>query len=91
MGVKVNVTGQRFGKLIALNYSKTIKTQTFWLCKCDCGNEKEINVNSLRRNLTTSCGCNYKTGNSRTHGLTKTTEYRIWADIKSRCSNENDQ
>ena len=28
-----------------------------WLCKCDCGNEKNIDGYSLRRGHTKSCGC----------------------------------
>lgn len=33
--------------------------KALWLCKCDCGNEKEIIVrgSDLRRNHTKSCGC----------------------------------
>lgn len=58
----VDITGQRFGKLIVLEKTKKPENVTnrcaYWLCKCDCG---EITVKSgsdLRRGNTTSCGCN---------------------------------
>lgn len=49
----IDLTGQRFGKLIALSYDK--KEQK-WLCQCDCGNKKLIKSGNLRGS-TNSCGC----------------------------------
>lgn len=37
--------------------SKTIKGDIYWLCRCDCGNTKEIKGHSLRSGITKSCGC----------------------------------
>ena len=60
MASKKDITGQRFGKLIAIS-SITKKhpkrKYTYWLCKCDCGKECEIVVHSLCARHTTSCGC----------------------------------
>ena len=28
-----------------------------WLCKCDCGNEKIVYADYLKKGITTSCGC----------------------------------
>ena len=36
----LDITGQRLGKLVALNRSTTDKTK--WLFQCDCGTKKEI-------------------------------------------------
>lgn len=59
MGKFVDLTGQRFGKLVVLE--KTNKRDAggsvMWLCRCDCGNKKAISSNSLRRGLSKSCGC----------------------------------
>lgn len=57
---KKDITGKTFGKLIVIKFShydreKSIKQ--YWLCKCDCGNEKIIIVNSLINGDTKSCGC----------------------------------
>ena len=45
-----------------LEYDKDSK----WLCRCDCGTIKSVNTVSLRKGLSTSCGC-YKIENSRTN------------------------
>lgn len=53
-----NITGQHFGKLTVLypcDYKK--KTTIVWHCKCECGNECDIDGNNLRQGLTQSCGC----------------------------------
>lgn len=49
-----DITGQRFGKLVAIRYDKSKKS---WLCKCDCGNERYINITALQKRNRTSCGC----------------------------------
>jgi len=50
--------GQRFGKLVVLSFSYSDKRgQPYWLCKCDCGNEKIINGSNLQQKHTTTCGC----------------------------------
>ena len=57
----IDLTGQRFGKLIAIRkYEKENKTSDrscLWFCKCDCGNETIVKGSSLRNGYTKSCGC----------------------------------
>lgn len=50
---KIDLTGQRFGRWIVLEYRKPGR----WLCKCDCGNTKEVEGRNLRAGKTQSCGC----------------------------------
>ena len=52
-------TGLKRNSLTALKHSNTVKKQTFWLFKCDCGNEKILRANKVFSiNTTTkSCGC----------------------------------
>lgn len=60
MGKLIDLTGQRFGRLIAIERvekPKNIKKGTFWRCKCDCGNETITMSTSLREGRTKSCGC----------------------------------
>ena len=57
----VDLTNQRFGKLIALYPTdKRSGNNIVWHCKCDCGNEKDISSSSLKQGLTKSCGCLHK-------------------------------
>lgn len=56
MPKKLDLTNQRFGKLIAL-YSTHKNGKTAWHCKCDCGNELDVFTFCLRNGNTSSCGC----------------------------------
>lgn len=51
---QIDITGQRFGFLIALSYQPDTGR---WLCRCDCGNEVLRPSGSLRSGATKSCGC----------------------------------
>ena len=55
-----NLSGRRFGKLLVLERDYSIyHKRPYYLCRCDCGNEKIICGVSLtrKRGNTTSCGC----------------------------------
>lgn len=58
MAKKIDLVGQRFGKLLVLERGKRVgKTgNSYWLCKCECGVEKEISAIALRHGQK-SCGC----------------------------------
>ena len=48
-----DLTGKQFGYLTPLYYIKGGK----WHCKCDCGNECDVDTRNLNSNHTQSCGC----------------------------------
>lgn len=55
---RIDLTGQRFGKLVALyGIYNNDKEHTLWHCKCDCGNECNIDMGNLRSGKSQSCGC----------------------------------
>ena len=55
---RIDLTGQRFGKLVALFpiYSEN-EGHTLWHCQCDCGNTCDIDMGNLRSGKSQSCGC----------------------------------
>ena len=54
----INLTGQRFGKLIVLERVKNASDgHAKWKCQCDCGNIIMVNSNVLKKGNTISCGC----------------------------------
>lgn len=56
----IDLTGQKFNRLtvIAIDEEKTKQhKRAYWLCRCECGNEKVIAGLSLRNGATKSCGC----------------------------------
>jgi len=52
---------------------------------CDCGNEHIATIDSVKRELTKSCGCFYH------HGMVGTPEYKSWAGMIQRCTNAKDK
>lgn len=57
MGKFVDLTGQRFGKLVVLERAPNIGRMTAWKCRCDCGNETVKKGIYLTQGDTKSCGC----------------------------------
>jgi len=48
MGALRDLTGRRFGKLVAIKRVENDKHgHARWLCKCDCGNESRVRVGNL--------------------------------------------
>jgi hypothetical protein len=89
-----DLTGQRFDRLVALNRVKSDRPYptTRWMCQCDCGKTTVADRNNLVYGRMRSCGClnsERRAERQLTHGLSKTKLYRIWADIITRCYNEN--
>jgi len=56
---KINLIGQRFGKLLVTKeYPQEAKGQKIrWVCLCDCGQSCIITTNELRNSDSKSCGC----------------------------------
>lgn len=51
-----DLIGQRFGRLTVIAKSTPVRYSR-WHCKCDCGGQRIVNLNSLRCGYTKSCGC----------------------------------
>lgn len=70
MAKLIDLTGQRFGKLVVLERdTDSTKNGTYWKCRCDCGNIISTRKDTLTRktNPKTSCGCDIKEKNSMAH------------------------
>ena len=99
----IDITGQRYGRLVAIKLSEagSRKSRPLWLFRCDCGNDFKCTANRVKTGNTKSCGClsfESKSARSRvalkiahaacvTHGATGTRIYRIYKNMKSRCYN----
>lgn len=57
MSKKVDLTNKRFGKLVVLEKVYVKNKQSYWLCKCDCGNTRIVPIDSLTASKCKSCGC----------------------------------
>ena len=54
---KLNLTGQRFGRLTVVGPAENVGERTAWLCRCDCGQSVVVKTCRLRTGHTKSCGC----------------------------------
>ena len=89
MGKLIDLTGQRFGRLVVIERAENKGEKVRWLCQCDCGNTVLVATNGLRNGGTKSCGCLHKElFTHKSHNGTKTRLYRIWCGMKNRCYNK---
>lgn len=89
MGKFIDLTGQRFGRLVVLQRDEDKCKHPTWLCACDCGKSKVVRSSDLTTGKQTSCGCRRKEGTHTIHGKTNDRIHRIWSNMKSRCTNAN--
>ena len=92
-----NLMGQKFGRLFVVSrHGSTPAKHATWHCVCDCGKACVVEGASLLGGHTRSCGCYNrdqiirkftKHGQARASGFSRT--YRIWAGMKTRCTNPN--
>jgi predicted SprT family Zn-dependent metalloprotease len=85
-----DMTGQRFGRLVALQYVYSEKNKAYWLFQCDCGNTHITHGAHARSGYSLSCGCLKKDKwlVARTkHGKAGSFIYGIWTGMKERCFN----
>lgn len=85
---KIDITGQRFGRLVAIAPLKSTSQGVRWECICDCGQRASVLTKKLRNGHTKSCGCLQATVHV-THGRTRTPEYRAWQSMLARCDDPN--
>lgn len=90
-----DLTGHRFGKLVVIALTRPTGHRR-WLCRCDCGGEKDMSQGRLLVGEATDCGCGAFARRSqarRSHGATlnnrKTPTYETWRGIKMRCDMPN--
>ena len=82
---KIDLTGQRFGRLVVIRETGRSKDrQIMWLCKCDCGEETVIRSRDLRRGNTQSCGCLQRERSTK-HGCTNKNWYKVYCHMMERC------
>ena len=87
----VDISGQRFGRLVVLRREGSIGAKPAWLCRCDCGGEHLTTATVLKNGHTRSCGCLKIESDSRgsryRHGLSNSPEHKVWMGMMDRCSN----
>jgi hypothetical protein len=77
-GSPADLTGRRFGKWTVLKYAGKRSSARMWLCRCDCGVEKEVQHYNLTTGSSKKCQqCQYIR-----HEIFSTRIYRAWKNLK---------
>lgn len=93
------IVGSRLGRWVVLSAGTPDRHgNKRWLCRCDCGTEKEVFQNGLLSGDSTQCGlCGRRASAPErskqhiTHGGSGSREYKIWTQMLQRCLNPNDK
>jgi len=91
MGKRLDITGQRFGRLVAIRPVGSRNGKILWRCICDCGKFYVTAGSTLQLSKCRSCPCrktNYRHGYTPKHGPHHPL-YVTWAQIRNRCDNPN--
>lgn len=95
-GIVKNLIGQRFGRLIVLEFVETRNRHTYWRVACDCGGEKVVTSCGMVNGNTKSCGCIKREQTEQlkwSHGCARIgmqlPEYGVWMRMRDRTSNPN--
>lgn len=87
--VKFDLTGQTFDTWNVTGPWERKGKRIYWHCECFiCGAGKVIEAYQLKNDLAGACrACVERPGVNRTHGKSKSPEYRAYQAAKTRCTN----
>lgn len=81
---RYDITGQKFNYLTVLFRVDIEKPNySWWLCRCDCGDEVVVRASFLKNGHTKSCGCmsNFLTSQKNSKELKPGEQYNYWTVV----------
>lgn len=96
---RLDIAGERYGNLVAIERLPTTSNGSRWVFKCDCGNRTEALLSNVRCGAVKSCGClgsrNTIGQRSLKHGhgigFKKSRTATAWRNAKTRCFNRKNE
>lgn len=93
----VDMTGERYGRLVCIEPLGSVQSGMVWKCVCDCGKTTEVIRGNLIAGNVRSCGCLWdetrkQNGlNRKEHGFShkNSKTYMTWEAMRQRCYNPN--
>lgn len=95
--------GDKFGRLKVIKEAPPVPRVTkdgrangserWFECECECGTRKLVRLYHLRSGRVISCGCavhDALANRNRTHGMSKTVEFKTWQAINKRVSSPDE-
>jgi len=75
-----DITGETFGKWTVIKRTGIDSNKNIlWLCKCQCGNERQVTGNRLKNGQSFSCGCLHK---HEWKGQTFRSKWEAWMSMR---------
>lgn len=98
MPAAINITGQKFNRLTALEFVKMDQfNKSIWRFQCECGQLSEAAASAVKQGRIKSCGClraenapkngRQSKGPVVKHGMAFTHVYAVWKTMRQRCNN----
>lgn len=78
--------GKKFGKLTVLEFSHRKGSHNYYICECECGNKKAIDIYNIKKGLTKSCGC---ISRQKRGSIIDKRIYSVLEGMRQRCNNPN--
>jgi hypothetical protein len=88
---RVDMTGQRVGRLVVVEFAGTCRDGALWLCQCDCGEMVVRQRTTLKLARSKSCGCIGRESRATRGGESARShvEYVCWRAMIARCEQRN--
>lgn len=83
-----DLTNMKFGRWTVISRAENLGTRVQWLCRCDCGTERVVRADCLRRRQSESCGCLAKERSWIAHKMYN--DYIIDGDVTKVITNQQD-
>lgn len=80
----IDLTGEQYGMLTVLERATSKNGRSRWLVRCDCGAERIVYANDLRRGQTRSCN-GHRDAPNKTHGKEPIRLWDCWCNMRRRC------
>jgi hypothetical protein len=91
MSARIDLTGQRFGRLTVIEAVGIDKWHhRKWKCRCNCGDFLIARGSSLQNGNVKSCGCSRKESVYK-HGQCEAPAYYSWGSMLQRCYNSKNK
>lgn len=87
----LDLTGKRFGRLVAIEPTgeRDAKGRILWKCRCDCGTLIDVPASSLSSGYRRSCGCYTSEVQTKWKTPEEKSLANVYQKMKSRCYNPN--
>jgi hypothetical protein len=85
-----DLSGKTYNMLTAISFQYNKNSHSYWLFRCDCGEEKVLRGNQVVYGSTVSCGC-FQKNRMKVHDFYYHPLYTVWNSMMQRCFNESQE